>query len=87
MTTTPTAPAPEKKPKIKANPKELLEERFTERPGYKRKIVNVFGNYWRVNFHDTDGFDVDSYFCEMIDGEIKVHPEGPKRVKDPFERD
>ena len=63
----PPPPSPVAPTASKKDPIALLEARFPEINGRERRIKHLWGNYWRVNFHDVanSNFIAESFFCEV----------------------
>lgn len=69
------AVAPEKAPEANKpiSAKTLVESAFREKIGLNRKVLPLWGTYFRVNYHDPAkaNFIVESHFVQVVDGEVK----------------
>lgn len=65
----------ETKVEVEINDIDLVENRFKEQEGKRRKIIHLWGKYYRINYHDTlkSNYIVESHF---------VHVSEDKQVKE-----
>lgn len=52
---------------------EVLEAKFPERMGLRRRISHLWGKYYRVNYYDpsAQNFIVESHFIKVLEGRIE----------------
>jgi len=59
-------------PQVQKTEEEVVRKAFPEKGSLVRRITNVFGRSFRVNFYDPDQQNkiVESHFVVVVDGEV-----------------
>ena len=57
------------------SPVDLVATKFIEKDGHIRKIVHLWGSYYRVNYHEVakSNYITESHFVHVVDGSIQVN--------------
>lgn len=63
-------------------PQEVIGKKYPEMSGYKRHIINLWGNYYRVNFHNRDNGRIKSHFIRFDGNSIKEYEEPVGQVNE-----